>query len=46
MIAVAHRPVHGANGDYRATLRHAVSRVRSGERVGLSLPLDGLPAPP
>ena len=46
VIAVAHRPVHGANGDYRATLRHAVSRVRSGERVGLSLPLDGLPAPP
>lgn len=46
VIAVAHRPVHGANGDYRATLRHAVSRVRSGERVGLSLPLDGLSAPP
>ncbi|MCV6903334.1 MAG: 2OG-Fe(II) oxygenase [Achromobacter xylosoxidans] len=41
VIAVAHRPVHGANGDYRATLRHAISRVRSGERVGLSLPLDG-----
>lgn len=41
VIAVAHRPVHGANGDYRATLRHAISRVRGGERAGLSLPLDG-----
>ncbi len=46
VIAAAHRPVRGANGDYRATLRHAISRVRSGERVGLSLPLDGQSAPP
>ncbi|MGE8658050.1 MAG: 2OG-Fe(II) oxygenase [Achromobacter sp.] len=46
VIAVAHRPVQGASGDYRATLRRAISRVRGGERMGLSLPLDGPPAPP
>lgn len=41
LIAALHRPVRGANGDYRATLRHAISRVRGGVRVGLSLPLSG-----
>ncbi|MFY1971727.1 2OG-Fe(II) oxygenase [Achromobacter dolens] len=41
LIAAAHRPIRGARGDYRATLRHAVSRVRGGERRGLELPLDG-----
>lgn len=39
LIAAAHRPIRGAQGDYRATLRHAISRVRSGVRVGLQLPL-------
>lgn len=42
LIAAAHRPVRGAQGDYRATLRHAISRVRSGARVGLELPLGPL----
>lgn len=41
LIAALHRPVRGASGDYRATLRHAISRVRGGVRVGLSLPLSG-----
>lgn len=45
VIAAAHRPIRGAQGDYRATLRHAVSRVRGGERRGLALPL-GLPSVP
>jgi hypothetical protein len=32
LIAVRHRPVHGARGFYRVNLRHGVSRVRSGQR--------------
>ena len=43
LIAAAHRPIRGAQGDYRATLRHAISRVRSGVRVGLELPLNSQP---
>lgn len=39
LIAAAQRPIRGAQGDYRATLRHAISRVRGGVRVGLDLPL-------
>ena len=39
-ITVQFCPIHGARDDYRATLRHAVSRVRDGERRGLELPLD------
>ncbi len=31
-FAVHHRPVQGAKGAYRVTLRHGVSRVRSGRR--------------
>jgi len=42
LIAAAHRPIRGSQGDYRATLRHAISRVRSGVRVGLELPLGPL----
>ncbi len=32
-----HRPVRGARGDYRVTMRHGVSRLRSGERYCLGL---------
>ncbi len=32
IFAVRHRPVQGARGDYRVTMRHGVSTVRSGER--------------
>lgn len=31
-FAVHHRPVQGTRGNYRVTLRHGVSRVRSGHR--------------
>jgi hypothetical protein len=32
IFAVAHRPVRGARGTYRVTLRHGVSRLREGSR--------------
>lgn len=32
-----YRPVQGARGDYRVTMRHGVSRLRSGERYCLGL---------
>jgi len=42
VIAVSHRPVQGAHNVYRVTARQAISRVRSGERVGLEVVLhDG-----
>jgi uncharacterized protein len=37
IIATAHRPHKGSKGYYRVTLKHAVSRVRSGERLALEL---------
>lgn len=37
VIAVAQRPHQGAKGPYRVQLRHAISRVRSGQRLGLEL---------
>ena len=37
VIAVAQRPFKGSKGYYRVNLKHAISRVRSGERVGLDL---------
>lgn len=39
VIAVSHRPVQGAHNVYRVTARQAISRVRSGERVGLEVVL-------
>ncbi|AZS81343.1 hypothetical protein ELS24_24675 [Achromobacter spanius] len=42
VIAVSHRPVRGIDNIYRVTARHAISRVRAGQRVGLELLLhDG-----
>ncbi|NIE66320.1 2OG-Fe(II) oxygenase [Burkholderia sp. Ax-1719] len=35
IIASAQRPIQGAHGYYRGQIKHAISRVRSGERVGL-----------
>lgn len=32
IFAVHHRPVQGTRGSYRVTMRHGVSRLRSGER--------------
>lgn len=37
LIAVAQRPHKGSNGYYRVNLKHAISRVRSGTRIGLEL---------
>ena len=43
VIAGAQRPVQGSQGHYRAMLRHGISRVHRGERIGLALSLDGAP---
>lgn len=37
IIGAAERPISGAGGCYRAHLKHAVSRVRGGLRLGLEL---------
>jgi len=37
VIATAARPVKGASAYYRVKLKHAISRVHSGERIGLEL---------
>lgn len=37
VFAVHHRPFKGSKGFYRVNLRHAVSRVRSGERIAFDL---------
>lgn len=37
LFAVNHRPVKGARGFYRVTLRHGVSRIRAGQRLTLGL---------
>lgn len=37
LIATAERPFRGSKGSYRVNLKHAVSRVRQGERLGLEL---------
>ena len=37
VIASAQRPHRGTKGCYRVNLKHAISRVRSGERTGLEL---------
>lgn len=37
IIATAERPFKGTKGYYRVKLKHAISRVRKGERIGLEL---------
>jgi hypothetical protein len=37
IFAGSRRPVRGARGDHAVTLRHGVSRVRSGERITLGV---------
>lgn len=37
VIATAERPFKGTKGYYRVNLKHAISRVRKGERIGLEL---------
>jgi hypothetical protein len=43
VIATAQRPTKGANGYYRVNLKHAISRVRKGERIGLELSFHDAP---
>jgi uncharacterized protein len=37
IFAVHHRPVEGTRGAYRVTMRHGVSRLRSGQRYTLGI---------
>jgi len=37
IFPVHHRPVQGARGSYRVTMRHGVSRLRSGQRYTLGI---------
>jgi uncharacterized protein len=37
IFAVNHRPVRGTRGAYRVTMRHGVSRLRSGRRLTLGI---------
>ncbi len=37
IITVAHRPFRGSKGYYRVNIKHAVSRLRSGERMAIEL---------
>jgi uncharacterized protein len=37
IFAVHHRPVQGTRGPYRVTMRHGVSRLRSGQRYTLGI---------
>ncbi len=37
ITATAHRPFKGSKGYYRVNMKRAISRVRSGERLGFSL---------
>ena len=37
IFANRHRPVRGTRGDYRATVRHGVSRIHTGERTTLGV---------
>jgi len=37
IITTAERPFKGTQGYYRVNIRHAISRVRRGERIGVEL---------
>jgi hypothetical protein len=37
IIAVAQRPCKGSKGHYRVNLKHAISRLHSGERIGMEI---------
>ena len=43
IIATAQRPFKGSNGYYRVNTKHAISRVRQGERIGLELSFHDAP---
>jgi len=37
IISTAQRPIKGSQGFYRVNMKHAISRVRGGQRIGLEL---------
>lgn len=37
IMSTGHRPFKGSKGFYRVNMKHGVSRVRSGQRIGLAL---------
>ncbi|KGX05586.1 oxygenase, catalysing oxidative methylation of damaged DNA family protein [Burkholderia pseudomallei] len=43
IIATAERPFKGTKGYYRVNLKHAISRVRMGKRIGLELSFHNEP---
>ncbi|TAN11810.1 MAG: prolyl 4-hydroxylase [Burkholderiaceae bacterium] len=43
IIATAARPFQGTRGAYRVNLKHAISHVRQGERIGLELSFHDAP---
>lgn len=43
IITTAERPFKGAKGYYRVNLKHAISRVRQGQRIGLELSFHDAP---
>ena len=43
IIGTAQRPFKGTRGYYRVNLRHAISRVRDGERIGVELSFHDAP---
>jgi uncharacterized protein len=43
IISTAQRPMRGSRGYYRVNIKHAISRVRRGERIGLELSLHDTP---
>jgi hypothetical protein len=45
IIAAGPRPFKGSRGYYRVNSRHATSRVRSGERIGLDILFQGTGGP-
>ncbi|WP_448651385.1 2OG-Fe(II) oxygenase [Pseudomonas fluorescens] len=45
IITTAQRPFKGSKGYYRVNMKHAISRVRSGERLGFTLSFHFAPGP-
>ncbi|CAG9256871.1 conserved hypothetical protein [Paraburkholderia unamae] len=43
IIATGQRPFKGSSGYYRVNLKHAISRVREGERIGVELSFHDAP---
>lgn len=44
IISTGQRPFKGSHGFYRVNMKHAISRVRSGQRIGLELFFHHAPA--